>query len=419
MDIAVVVSDSREWRSLAPAREAELTRRLAERQAAVGHDVTVYCTQFWDGYEATLRRDGVTYRAVTVAPAKASFTARLPALLALDQPDVVHAVPTPPSAVLAAGQGARLAGVPLVVGWEGHERPRGRLRGRAARAADAVVVPSGLVGTRARKAGTPERRVHDVPQAIDFERVEAVDPAGAYDVVAATPFDEHANLDGLLLALAELRRRDWSALLVGGGGLDDRRVTTGRGDAATPAEGSHAGAGDGEPTASDGGATTDGAGGAATASDGSPAEPPGGAGGDGESGAVDSRAAVERQLADLSIADRVTVVDGLSREERLAHYRGAHVFVQTRARESFARELLWALACGCVGVVEYQADSSAHELLVDHPRGARVTTPEEIETAIEDAGGTERWSVDPEMRRYDWSAVAEEYVDLYRELRRS
>ena len=62
MDIAVVVSDSREWRSLAPAREAELTRRLAERQAAVGHDVTVYCTQFWDGYEATLRRDGVTYQ---------------------------------------------------------------------------------------------------------------------------------------------------------------------------------------------------------------------------------------------------------------------------------------------------------------------------------------------------------------------
>jgi glycosyltransferase involved in cell wall biosynthesis len=335
-------------------------------------------------------------------------------LLAAAQPDVVHAVPTPPSAVVAAKQGARLAGAPLVVGWEGHERPAGRLLGRAARAPDRVVVPSGLVGTRARKAGTPERRVRTLPQPIDFERVEAVTPTGDYDVVAATPLDEHANLDGLFLALAELRERDWSALVVGDGTA--RRATERR------------------PQPGDEGArhTADGE---ASLGDGTKRPTPDGvASGDGRTDGVDGeedtdredgaderrdptpREAIDRQVADLRIDDRVTVVDDMGRDERLAHYRGAHVFVQTRAREDFARELLWALACGCVGVVEYQADSSAHELLVDYDRGFRVTTPEEIEAAITDAGEMERRTVDRALARYDWSPTVERYVDQYREL---
>ncbi|MFC5970437.1 glycosyltransferase [Halomarina salina] len=399
MNIAIVVTHTRDWRSLAPAREMELTRRLAERQSAAGHEVTVFCTQFWDGYASTLRRDGVTYRAVTVAPAKAAFTARLPVLVAAARPDVVHAAPTPASAVVAAKQGARLAGAPLVVGWEGHEVPSGRLEGRAARAPDGVAVPSSLVGTRARKAGTPERRVRTIPQAIDFERVERVDPVGSYDVVAATPLDEYANLDALLLSLAELRRRDWSALLVDTAteGTQNRSTPTptqGRSpdDDAVP---------DTNEARSDGGteSTAEADGQSATDDDAEPSP----------------RAAVDRQLSDLRIADRVTVADGMDRDERLAHYRGAHVFVQTRAREWFARELLWALACGCVGVVEYQAASSAHELLVDHDRGFRVTTPEEIEDAIREAGEMERRTVDPKLRRYDWERIVEEYVEFYRE----
>ncbi|MWG35187.1 glycosyltransferase family 4 protein [Halomarina oriensis] len=374
MHIAIVVTETRDWRSLAPARETEVTRRLAERQTAAGHDVTVFCTQFWDGYESTLRRDDVTYRSVTVAPATASFTARLPALVAAAQPDVVHAAPEPPSAVLAAKQGARLAGVPLVVGWEGHEDPSGRLLGRAARAPDGVVVPSGLVGTRARKAGTPERRVRTIPHPVDVEQVRAAEPTGGYDVVAATPLDEHANLEGLFLALAELRRRDWSALVVGSGGEEAQRVPSREEE---PSEGDDESDAERDPT---------------------------------------PRAAVDEQLADLRIDDRVTVVEDMDREERLAHYRGAHVFVQTRAREAFAQELLWALACGCVGIVEYQADSSAHELLVDHERGFRVTTPEEIRAAIRDAGEMERRDVDESFERHDWSSVVESYVEFYREV---
>lgn len=419
MEIAIVVTHTRDWRSLAPAREMELTRRLAERQSAAGHEVTVFCTQFWDGYASTLRRDGVTYRAVTVAPAKAAFTTRLPVLLAAARPDVVHAAPTPASAVVAAKQGARLAGTPLVVGWEGHEVPSGRLEGRAARAPDGVAVPSSLVGTRARKAGTPERRVRTIPQAIDFERVERVDPVGSYDVVAATPLDEYANLDALLLSLAELRRRDWSALLVDTATEGTRNRST-----PTPTSDERSTDDDDVPGASEArsdGGTAGGSDGAAGASDGknandrSDVNDPDGPTATDDDAELSPRSAVERQLSDLRIADRVTVADGMDRDERLAHYRGAHVFVQTRAREWFARELLWALACGCVGVVEYQAASSAHELLVDHDRGFRVTTPEEIEDAIREAGEMERRTVDPDLRRYDWEEIVEEYVEFYRE----
>lgn len=417
MHVAIVVSETRDWRSLAPARETELTRRLAERQASAGHDVTVFCTQFWDGYEATLRRDGVTYRAVTVAPATASFTARLPVLLAAAQPDVVHAVPTPPSAVVAAKQGARLAGAPLVVGWEGHEQPAGRLLGRAARAPDRVVVPSGLVGTRARKAGTPERRVRTVTQPIDFERVETVAPTGDYDVVTATPLDEHANLDGLFLALAELRRRDWSALVVGDGRAQRAAGSRPQSDGGESRDTADSGTslGDGSEGPTPGGAAS-GDGRTDDASEDSTTDAEGDGGGERD---PTPREAIDRQVADLRIDDRVTVVDDMGRDERLAHYRGAHVFVQTRARENFARELLWALACGCVGVVEYQADSSAHELLVDYDRGFRVTTPEEIEAAITDAGEMERRTVDRALARYDWSPTVERYVDQYRELAES
>jgi len=240
-----------------------------------------------------------------------------------------------------------------------------------------------------------------------------VTSTGDYDVVAATPLDEHANLAGLFLALAELRDRS-SALVVGDGTAQratERRPQPGDEVARHTADGEASlGNGTKRPTP-DGVASGDGR------TDGVDGEEDT----DREDGADERRdptprEAIDRQVADLRIDDRVTVVDDMGRDERLAHYRGAHVFVQTRAREDFARELLWALACGCVGVVEYQADSSAHELLVDYDRGFRVTTPEEIEAAITDAGEMERRTVDRALARYDWSPTVERYVDQYREL---
>jgi len=346
MRIALVDADTHEWQSTGPA-ETERLRALAEGLAARGHEVTVFCTQFWKGCRERLRRGSVTYRAVTVAPARGSFAMRLPALLAVAAPDVVHARPTPASAVLAADAGATLARAPLVVGWDGAERPHGRLARRAARAPEVAVVPSAVVGTRARDLGTPEARLRRIPRPIDCERIRAVAPDPTYDVVTATPLSADADLDGFLLALAELRRRDWSALVVGDG---------------------------------------------------------------------PRRESVAAELAALRIDDRVRLAGDLSREERIARYRGAHVFVDTRARAAFAEELLWALACGCVGVAEYRGESAAHELLDGVSRGIRVTSPEEIEAAIVAAGDRDRRDYDAEFERYDRERVFGEYLDAYREL---
>ncbi|MEF8843074.1 MAG: glycosyltransferase family 4 protein [Haloarculaceae archaeon] len=321
------------------------TERVARGLAARGHDVTVYCTGWWEGYDEYRETDRVTYRAVTVSPADASFVARVPGLLAVDRPDVVHARPAPPAAVIAARAGARLARTALVVDWYGDD-PSGRLSRRAARAGDRVVTPSRLVGTWVRELGATEEQTHVVPEMLDLSLVRSTEPDGDADIVAARHLDGSANLESLFLALAELRGREWTATVIGDG----------------PA-----------------------------------------------------RAAYEAQAADLRIDDRVAFVGALPREERLARYRAAHVFVHTATWEPFATELLWAMACGCVGVVEYQEDSAAHELVERRERGFRATTPEEIEDAIVDAGDLPEWTVDESFEAFDHDAVVERWLDCYRE----
>jgi glycosyltransferase involved in cell wall biosynthesis len=321
------------------------TEAHARSLAARGHDVTVYCTGWWEGYDETREYGGITYRAVTVSPARSSFLARVPALLAVDRPDVVHATPDPPAAILAARMGATLARAPLVVDWYGDE-PLGDHRKRAARVPDRVVSPSELVRREVRELGASEETTAVVPEAIDVDLVRSVDPAGEVDVVAARRLDEGANLESFLLALAEYRQRDWRAVVVGDG---------------------------------------------------------------------PERAAYEEQAADLRIDDRVTFVGSLSREERIARYRAAHAFVHTARREEFATELCWALACGCVGIVEYQAGSAAHELVERRERGFRATSPEEITDALKDASEYGRLTIDESMAEYDTDAVTDRWLSVYRD----
>jgi glycosyltransferase involved in cell wall biosynthesis len=347
MQVAVVVEETT---PLADADDRAVARveRTARSLAARGHDVTIHCTAWWGDrldYSLTRERDGVTYHAVTVAPATTSYHARIPALLARARPDAVHAVGGA-SVLLAARLGASLAQAPLVVDWFGEDPPDDPGVERALRTADRVVTPSELVRTRVRERGVSEDRAAVVPEAIDLDRVRAVEPvADPPDVVAATELDGDANLESVLLGLAELRDRDWSATVVGDG----------------PA-----------------------------------------------------REAYERQAADLSIDDRVTFAGDLARDERLAIYRGAHVLCQTAMDEVFAIELLWALACGCVGIVEYQADSAAHELVERRERGFRVSTPEEISERIEAAGEFEAWTTDRRLETFDGAVVAERWLDQYR-----
>ncbi|MFO7925655.1 MAG: glycosyltransferase [Halobacteriota archaeon] len=126
------------------------------------------------------------------------------------------------------------------------------------------------------------------------------------------------------------------------------------------------------------------------------------------------RAGYETQARDLLIDDRVEFVGDLSREERIAVYRGAHTFVQTARRQTFARELLWALACGCVGVVEIQGDSSAHELVERRERGIRVTDMDALDEAIEESWRLGFRDIDETFRSFDDAAIMGEYVDLFR-----
>ena len=129
-----------------------------------------------------------------------------------------------------------------------------------------------------------------------------------------------------------------------------------------------------------------------------------------------AREEYERQAADLRIDDRVEFRGACDREERLAIYRGAHVFVQTAYQEYFATELLWALASGCVGIVEYQAESSAHELIENYDRSFRVTDPQTLADAIVDAGELDAMALDEDFDRFDHDAILEEYLQCYRDL---
>jgi hypothetical protein len=322
--------------------------RVARHLAGRGHDVTMFCAQWWDTFEDRVERDGVAYRAVAEAPEVGSFTTRLPGLLARERPDVIHACPDPPAAVQAASVGRRLARAPLVAEWYGDEPiEEARLFERAATLPDAVITPSELVRTAVREVGAAGEDTRVIPESIDRSTIRSVEPADEIDVVYSHRLDETANAGSLLLGLAELRDRDWSATIVGDG----------------PQRGSY-----------------------------------------------------ERQAADLRIDDRITFAGACDTERRVAVYKGAHAFVQTASRASFATELLRGLACGCVGIVEYQAESSAHELIREHERSFRVTDPQGVAEAIVDAGQFDRMTVDEDWRDYDHDAVLEQYLDVYRDV---
>lgn len=327
----------------------ERLRRVGRGLADRGHDVTVYCTRWWPGDDEFHDHEGVTYRAVTVDPARTAFLSRVPVLLALDRPDVVHAAPAPPAQVDAAHVGGALARAPLVVEWFGDEGLTAtRATRRAASTPALVVTPSELVRTVVRELGASEETTAVVPESIDTALIESVSPGDGADIVYARRLDADANLETLLLGLAELRDRDWSATVVGDGPERER---------------------------------------------------------------------YERQARDLRIDERVTFAGDLPRRERVAVYRGAHVFVQTAYRENFATELLWALSCGCVGVVQYQAESSAHELIETYDRSVRVSDDEELATALTDATRHERRIRDPAMDRYDHEAILDRYREMYDRLR--
>ncbi|MFB6219528.1 MAG: glycosyltransferase [Halobacteriaceae archaeon] len=353
--VAAVTSQHREterrWR----------TRRTAELLAARGLDVVVCCARWWGATGSFVDEEaGVRYRAVAPTPGSPGFGTRVAAAVRDADPAVVHAVHDRPRHALGGAVGARLAGAPLVLDWYDTTVPRpdrGPLAGavtparrwvarQAVRAADAVTVPSRTVGTHVQSVGDPAR-LRSVPNGIEFDRVRAVEPDGDAEIVTSGRLDATADLEGLLLALAEFREYDWRATVVGDG----------------PA-----------------------------------------------------RRAFERSAADLRIDDRVAFDGDLGLDERLARFKAAHVYVHTATRTPFATDLLRAMACGCVGVVEYHEQSSAHELVEQRERGFRVTTEAELVETLGTAGELERLDRDDSFAEFDEREVVRQYLDCYREV---
>ncbi|SER21628.1 glycosyltransferase family 4 protein [Natrinema salaciae] len=322
---------------------------ICELLAEHGHDVHWYCAGFWAGEETTHDHDGITYHAVSTGlDARSSFLLRLPFVLAAANPDVIHVGARPPSQVIAAKWGATLARTPLVLEWYGDGGVADTRWTRFATGRpDRIVTPSELVGTWVREIGADGDLVETVPNPIDCDRIRDVEPGEEVDVIYARRLDEGANLESLLLALAELRDRDWEAKVVGDG---------------------------------------------------------------------PERHTYERLASDLRIDDRVTFAGDLELEERIAAYRGAHVFAQTADHCVFPTEMLWAIAAGCVGISEYHVNSSAHELVEGWDRGYRTTSEDELAEAILAAGDLEHREYDDRFVDYDRSAVADRYLDLYRTL---
>ena len=333
----------------ADRRGLERARRTARLLADHGHEVTYLCAQWWGGDAVpTFEHEGIEYRRVTSEPAPGAFAAKLPAALWRAGADAVHAVHGPPRHVAVAEKAGTLLRTPVLVDWFGDGASEPGSQTRAASGGDLVTVPSELIRTRVREYGADDGSVRIVPESIDLKMIRETPADDRFDVVYARRLDEHANVGTLLLALAERRRRDWSAAIVGDG---------------------------------------------------------------------PEREAVETAARELRIDDRITFTGSLPERERVSIYKGAHVFAQTASVEPFAAELLRALACGCLGVVEYQADSSAHELVEGVDRGRRVTSPEEMAEVITAAGNVPRREYNEAFERFGHEAVIETYLDCYEEIR--
>lgn len=179
-----------------------------------GHAVTVYCTRWWDLSIPSFTQDGIVYRAVTSSYSPLAFACKLPWILARDRPDVVHAAHVPRSAGLSAAL-ARVGTLsPTVLDW--YEAVTAAAGTAAGRFASRTLAPSRMVAADASERGIPDGCLDILPEWVEFETVRNADPVDT-DLVVSRRLDQEANLDAVLLALGELRDRDWTLTVIGDG----------------------------------------------------------------------------------------------------------------------------------------------------------------------------------------------------------
>jgi len=348
MRVALVSMDTHHRRDTAEIRRRY---RLARRLSARGHEVLILCRRWWEGDLPTFEQDGIAYHAVVGDDAGRGFASKLPFVVRRADPDVVHVPNSPVAHGRAAATACRLLRVPLVVRWwqpdpAGSDAAHRKLARRASR----VIAPSQLIKTQVREHGVDPGDITLIPEGIDFSLIKQTEPDDRFDLAHSGTLDAESNVETFLLALAELRQRDWRAAVIGDGpALDDAK----------------------------------------------------------------------RTAADLRIDDRIEFVGDVSDERRVAILRGAHAFAHTAEVAPFATELLWALACGCVGIAQYGIGSAAHELVEEKSRlpdtrGQLVSSPQELAAALREAGSFERRTIDEAYARYDHETITSQYVGCYR-----
>lgn len=219
MRVAVVTAAPRDRLT---AEAADRLDWFAGTLADRGYDVTYLGPGWWADRQIVTKRDGIEFEALTAdtdAPPR-RLAARLPGALRRVGPAVIHAGHGNPLAVGAAATAATVLGIPLVVDWydlRADEGWREQIRRLAVRAPDHVIAPSRLVQTGLRELGRSASGLEVIPTALEFDAIRATEPEPLADVVYSGRLDGSANLESLLLALAELRELGWNAAVVGDG----------------------------------------------------------------------------------------------------------------------------------------------------------------------------------------------------------
>ncbi|MFB6300332.1 MAG: glycosyltransferase [Halobacteriales archaeon] len=338
-------------------RETDFTarmRRLRELLVDRGHEICVFCSQWWEGRPDEFEHDGIRYRAIMddVDGPGWRFVTGAPRPIRRFDPDIIHGVNAMPRDIFGAWMASIYSRTPLLLEWYDPNPAlqwSSRMRRLSVTVPDHLVVPANTIETRVRELGRKPDDIEIIPTGIELDLIRSIDPADGADIVYSRTLDDAANLESLLLALAELRDHDWRVVVIGDG--PERRN-------------------------------------------------------------------YERQATDLRIADRIEFVGDCSLEERIARFKDSHVYVQTALRTSFPIDLIRALACGCLGIVEYQAESSAHEFVEQEPRGFLTTSESELTQAIVDAGAYEHLDYDESFAEYDENRIIERYLERYETLRR-
>ncbi|MFB6085454.1 MAG: glycosyltransferase [Halodesulfurarchaeum sp.] len=336
-----------------PGAVAFRLHRLATAVTERGHEVVWITRKWWQGEFQDFEQGGITYRGIGDGSGDSILTPlRVASVLRKTGAGIVHVGCESPRWTMGAQLGATLSGAGFLLEWYDPPDAEGTLDGwlrtHTLRSADVVVTPSQTVETAVRERGIDGRRIRVIPTGIDVDLIRETPPAESGDIVYSRRLDDGANLETLLLALAEFREFDWNATIIGDG---------------------------------------------------------------------PRREAYERQATDLRIDDRVEFMGELPLEERIARFKAAHVYVHTAEYTPFAHDLLRALACGCVSIVEYHEDSSAHELVVHEDRGFTATSPEELTRRLAAAGDLESTTVEEDFLDLSEEAFLEAYLDVYRSIR--